>query len=80
MCIRDREHSKASKLEITTLQEEDLLTIIVEDDGQGGFTFPDDVGVGLTSVIKRIKSLNGQLVVDTNKKTKFTLKIPLENA
>ena len=75
-----RDHSKASTLEITTFQEDDILTIVVEDNGQGGFKFPEEAGVGVTSVIKRIESLNGQLVVDTNRKTKCTLKIPLENA
>jgi len=71
-------HSKADLLKINTFYEPDILTIMVEDNGNGGFKFPEDAGVGLTSVIRRVKELGGTSVVDTNNKTKFTLKIPVK--
>lgn len=73
-----KEHARASSLHIETLKDENQLNILVKDDGKGGFRYPQDEGVGLKSVRKKINDINGQLSIDTSQGTSVSISIPLE--
>jgi signal transduction histidine kinase len=62
------QHAKATEMNIQIVQNTQDLTIMVEDNGIG---FDDESlqsshGIGLKSTATRIKSLNGQFLLDTS--------------
>ncbi len=74
-------HAKASEASISLTQREDVLSIIVEDNGIG---FPankmvEKNGMGLSSVETRVEHLEGTLEVDSQplKGTSILIDIPL---
>ena len=74
-------HSEASEASISITQHKDMLSIIVEDNGKGFNTrnINTKVGMGLTSIEKRIEHLEGTLEVDStpNKGTSILIDIPI---
>ena len=74
-------HSKATEANISITQHEDVLNIIVEDNGIG-FKLSKiniDSGMGLSSLERRIEFLEGNMEVDStlNKGTTVSIDIPL---
>lgn len=62
-------HSKASEASISITQHKDLLSIIVEDNGQGFDikTMLTKDGMGLTNIERRVEHLEGSMEVDSTK-------------
>ena len=61
-------HSGASKIGIQLTQHEELLNIIVEDNGKGfdRASLPkNQTGMGLTTVEKRVEHLEGNFTIDS---------------
>ncbi len=74
-------HSKASEASISITQHKDLLSIIVEDNGQGFDTkkkFSQD-GMGLANIERRVEHLEGSMDVDSTigKGTTVLIDIPI---
>lgn len=58
-------HAQATKATIQVIRHEDLLNIIVEDNGVG-FNRPiESKGMGLNSIEKRVADMNGEFLVDS---------------
>ena len=74
-------HAKAFEASISITQHEDLLSIIVEDNGLGfnAKKLPKKKGMGLSSIERRIEHLEGTLEVDSTpgKGTSILIDIPL---
>lgn len=77
-----QKHSKASKVTLTTEKRDQALNISVEDDGSGfpfGGTYNLDelelMRMGPESVKRRVRTLNGELIVESNPGRGASLKI-----
>ncbi|MEW4923508.1 sensor histidine kinase [Algibacter sp. 2305UL17-15] len=72
-------HSKASEATIQFSEDENVLNIIVEDNGCGFDMNSSKSGIGLSNIEKRIEKINGEFVIDTSKGngTTVILNIPL---
>jgi signal transduction histidine kinase len=72
-------HAKATQIDIHFTKEEEMFTVIVEDNGVG---FPKDrkptSGIGLKNIEKRISDLNGSFTIDSNPKSGTTAIIELK--
>lgn len=66
-------HAKATTIDIHFTRTDDVLTVIVEDDGSG-FVKPDKPkkGIGLRNIDKRVSELNGNFTIDSNPKSGTT--------
>jgi signal transduction histidine kinase len=62
-------HSKASEASISITQHTDLLSIIVEDNGQGfnQKSIHEKDGMGLANIERRVEHLEGSIEVDSTK-------------
>lgn len=62
-------HSKASEASISITQHTDLLSIIVEDNGQGfnPKSIHEKDGMGLANIERRVEHLEGSIEVDSTK-------------
>lgn len=75
-------HANASRLaiQLTYVDEEDLINIIVEDNGKG-FNYntiePNKSGIGLQSLSKMIHNLHGEISFDSNSLTGTTISIDI---
>lgn len=83
MCLKEAvtnvvKHSFAKTCTITFATEEDVFTILIQDDGigipGGGKELP---GSGLNGMEERIEFVNGQLTVGNNQGTSLTVKVPM---
>ncbi len=76
-------HANATKLGISLYKKEDLLNIIVEDNGVGFnvAAVSDKGGMGLKNITFRISELGGKCHFDSNEKvgTSVIIDIPIEN-
>lgn len=76
------QHSKGREMSIQIVQNDEDLTIMVEDDGVGfdQKSLQSSKGLGLKSTISRIKSLNGQLFIDSveGKGTIISIIVPIK--
>ena len=74
-------HAKATEATISITQHEEMLSIIIEDNGIG-FDVRKEIhndGIGLSSIEKRIEHLEGTLEIDSTpeKGTNILIDIPL---
>lgn len=75
-------HAKASKTDITIYEEQGNINIIIKDNGKG--FDPDKIlkrknGVGLRNIQKRVKNLNGNMVIESNDDgTEIAILFPVE--
>ena len=84
LLINIAKHSKAHKAKVSTRREDNIIRVIVEDDGVG-FSIPEDKsltkigGFGLFSVHERLKYLKGDFEIDSKpgQGTRITLVAPL---
>jgi len=72
-------HSKATEAIIQFSEHENVLNIIVEDNGLGFQIEGPRSGVGLSNIEKRVNKINGEFVIDStlNHGTTIILNIPL---
>lgn len=75
-------HANATNVNIQLTQHEDILNIIVEDNGKGfdrSKIITHSTGMGLTNIEKRIEHLEGNFTVDSvlGKGTSILIDIPL---
>ncbi|NNE27937.1 MAG: hypothetical protein HKN09_13920 [Saprospiraceae bacterium] len=75
-------HSNASQLIIQASMEEKTLTLVVEDNGVGFDVqkqLEDKKGIGLQSVISRVKHLDGEIEItsDQDKQTVFVIQLSI---
>ncbi len=72
-------HSEASEATIQFSEDDDILNIIVEDNGKGFDVRSNRSGIGLSNIEKRVEKMNGILVIDSDKSngTTIILNIPI---
>jgi two-component system sensor histidine kinase DegS len=74
-------HANASEASISITQHDDILNIIVEDNGRGfnASNIQAKEGIGLSSIERRIEHMEGTMEVDStpNKGTTILIDIPL---
>lgn len=72
-------HSNANEVVIQFSEENNVLNIIVEDNGKGFDITKNTTGTGLINIEKRVDKLNGELVIDSslNNGTTVILNIPM---
>ncbi|QIA08167.1 ATP-binding protein [Draconibacterium halophilum] len=72
-------HAKASEAIIQFSEDDNILNVMIEDNGKGFETKQTNFGFGLTNIEKRIDILNGNLVIDSSEHngTTVILTIPL---
>ena len=59
-------HSKATEASIQFSEDNNILNIIVEDNGIGFNTSKYNSGIGLTNIEKRMQKINGELIIDSS--------------
>jgi signal transduction histidine kinase len=73
-------HAQASEVMVQLILQEDILEIVVEDNGMGMDPAKEINGIGLRNLKDRVDYLNGELNVDSNTNgTTFIIHIPLKN-
>jgi hypothetical protein len=72
-------HADATEAIIQFSEDDNVLNVMVEDNGTGFNTKQTKFGFGLTNIEKRIGNINGELVIDSteNNGTTIILNIPL---
>jgi signal transduction histidine kinase len=71
-------HSKASQLTLTISVEDDMLVIVVKDNGIGfNSQNPEKAGMGLENIRLRIINLKGSFAIENYKGTVAIIRIPL---
>lgn len=73
-------HAFASKVTVSLTQTEDLVNLVVEDNGKGFDKNFIKLGLGLKNIHSRVKLLNGYLDIDSSidNGTVFNISIPLK--
>ena len=62
-------HSKATEAIVQLTQQNNLLSISIEDNGEGFSSTKNKDGMGLRSLQGRVKSLNGKLEIESSEKS-----------
>lgn len=72
-------HADASSVQIRIKEEDDILLLMVADDGVGFDTSQRRSGIGLSNMMNRVESFNGELSVESEpgRGTTLTIRIPL---
>jgi signal transduction histidine kinase len=77
-------HAQAEEIQVQLIKHENELVLMVEDDGVG---FDSELavsgkGIGLQNIETRVKSMDGQLNLDTSKEkgTSVTVHLPLKES
>ncbi|WP_298508458.1 tetratricopeptide repeat protein [uncultured Kordia sp.] len=72
-------HSGASEVIVQFSEENNVLNVIVEDNGKGFDISKNTTGTGLINIEKRVEKLNGELFIDSSLDTGTTviLNIPM---
>jgi len=72
-------HAKATEAIVQFSEHENMLNIIVEDNGKGFDINKSKSGIGLINIERRIEKIDGELVIDSSKGngTTVILNIPL---
>ena len=58
-------YAKASKIHVTIVEEEGVLSMVIEDNGMGFDQKIQKKGIGLTNMENRAKSINGKLLIES---------------
>ena len=71
-------HAHASHIDINVKGDHRTLQVTVADDGQGFDLNKKRKGIGVSNMINRVESFNGELNIDTSegKGTRLNIKIP----
>jgi len=75
-------HAKASEILVQLIKHEHSIVLMVEDDGAGFKQLEnnlDDFGIGLTNIETRVRTLNGEFLLESaeNKGTTASIELPL---
>lgn len=73
-------HAKAEKVTIQIVRHEDMLNVIVEDDGVGFSPPKIEKGLGFRSIEERVEEWNGEFMIDSREGvgTTVIVNIPIE--
>jgi PAS domain S-box-containing protein len=71
-------HAAARKINVSIRTEDNVVTVVVEDDGKGFDTNKKRKGIGISNVINRIESFNGEVAIESSpgKGCTLTIKAP----
>jgi signal transduction histidine kinase len=73
-------HSSASTASVQISSEEDMVQLIIEDNGQGFDAQKATDGIGLKNIQNRVKLCNGTINIDSSAKgTTVIIELPLNN-
>ncbi len=74
-------YAKSSEITIQMIKSEEMLNVMVEDDGIGFDISKSNNGMGLRNITSRVDSFNGDINIDStiNKGTTVSVDIPLNN-
>jgi signal transduction histidine kinase len=75
-------HASAGEILVQVIRHQDSLVLMVEDNGIGfskGTTDPDHYGIGLTNIETRVRTLNGEFLLESaaGKGTTASIELPL---
>ena len=73
-------HAQATKVEIQLLEIDDLLVLMIDDNGVG-FDLnakSSEDGIGLSNIKSRVLSINGELTIESKNGTQILIEIRLE--
>lgn len=71
-------HSNATKISMEITVSEEIITLIIKDNGKGFDPLAkSNVGMGLTNIHARIKRLNGVLTIENYRGTKVLVTVPI---
>lgn len=70
-------HAKASNIRISVKEDYEFLYVSVEDDGKGFDPSQKRNGIGISNMINRVESFNGELVIDSSPGNGCRLKIKI---
>ncbi len=76
-------HAKASEILVQVIKHEHSIVLMVEDDGVGfeqNAKNMDNYGIGLTNIQTRVRTLNGEFIIESleNRGTTASIEIPLK--
>ena len=71
-------HSKANKTSLEISMSDELIALIIRDNGDGFDPLHAHNGMGLSNIRTRVKRLNGHLTIENYKGTKVIVTIPIE--
>jgi len=73
-------HSNASKVSLELMIAEDMITLVIKDNGKGFDPISNgNVGMGLSNIRLRVKRLNGSLTIENYKGSKVTVNMPISD-
>jgi len=73
-------HSEASEATVQLLLEENMVQVMIEDNGKGFDTAVKEEGIGLKNVSRRIETLKGIIHIESNREgTNIIIQIPYNN-
>jgi signal transduction histidine kinase len=72
----------ASEIMVQVIRHDQSIVLMVEDDGRGferGVPVPEDPGIGLSNIEARVRSINGEFMLETQKDrgTTASIEVPL---
>jgi signal transduction histidine kinase len=75
-------HAGASEILVQLIKHDQSIVLMVEDDGRGfqhQSNNPEEFGIGLTNIETRVRTLNGEFIIESreNKGTTASIEIPL---
>jgi len=75
-------HARASEILVQLIKHDQSIVLMVEDDGRGfqqHSNNPEEFGIGLTNIETRVRTLNGEFIIESreNKGTTASIEIPL---
>jgi signal transduction histidine kinase len=75
-------HAMASEIMVQVIRHDQSIVLMVEDDGRGferGGPVSDDPGIGLSNIEARVRSINGEFMLETQKDrgTTASIEVPL---
>lgn len=75
-------HASCKEVKIKLTIRQNIIKLVVSDDGKGRSTTEKNKGIGLYNIKNRLDSLNGQLKIETAKQRGFkvTINIPFVNS
>lgn len=75
-------HSMAGEILVQVIRHDKSIVLMVEDDGKGferGKPVPEDPGIGLSNIEARVRSINGEFMLESlkDKGTMASIEVPL---
>lgn len=75
-------HAKASEILVQLIKHDHSIVLMVEDDGMGFEQInnsPENFGIGLTNIETRVRTLNGEFIIESliNRGTSASIEVPV---